>query len=79
MTKTSMQSLANFIKNNSSLEKLLLQHNELDDHCTFDLAEALTDHPSIKYLDISANNIKTHGFKELMGRIISGKIPLHTF
>ena len=44
-----------------------------------ELAEALTGHKSIKYLDVSANNIRNSGFDVLMHCIIKGLIPLHTF
>ena len=43
------------------------------------LAVALEGHQRIKYLDVSANDIRVEGFLVLMEKIISGKIPLHTF
>ena len=74
-----MESLVNFIKTNSHLEKLLIQHNDFGPEPMKQLAEALEGHNCIKYLDVSANAIRIGGFMPIMEKIISGKIPLHTF
>ena len=54
-----MKSLENFIDSNSSLEKLLIHHNNYGPESMNQLADVLERNSKIKYLDVSANEILT--------------------
>lgn len=52
----------NMLKENKSLEKLLIQHNFLGHEGANQMVKALKIHPQMLYLDISANEISAKGF-----------------
>ena len=61
------------------LEKLLIQHNEWGSKDSVDkLANALTDHPAIKYLDISAMEIRDDAIALLFSQVANRRIALNT-
>jgi Ran GTPase-activating protein (RanGAP) involved in mRNA processing and transport len=57
-----MQIILNMLKENKSLEKLLIQHNYLGHEGANQMVQALKIHPQMRYLDISANEICSKGF-----------------
>ena len=61
-----MDIILDMLQNNESLEKLYIQHNYLGEKGAKRMVEALRLHPEIKYLDISANEIDSVGFKYFM-------------
>ena len=62
-TPKSVGDLCRFFRNNQQLEKVLIQHNNWGDkECLDKIANALNNHRSIKYLDISAMNIGDDDF-----------------
>jgi hypothetical protein len=54
--------ILDMLKDNTSLEKLLIQHNFLGESGAKQMADALKLHPQMNYLDISANEIGSKGF-----------------
>jgi Ran GTPase-activating protein (RanGAP) involved in mRNA processing and transport len=50
------------LQHNSSLEKLLIQHNYVETSGAQHIVHAIKNHTKIKYLDISANEIHSQGF-----------------
>ena len=58
LTAAAVPDLRRFFINNKQLEKCLMQHNECGDEKSMKfICQGITDHPSLKYLDISANNV----------------------
>ena len=77
LTAASTPDLCHFIKFNRALEKVLIQHNDLGDTKSMkQISIAITDHPALKYLDISANNIGSENFKLLLKLQEQEKIKL---
>ena len=77
LTSGAVPDLCRFIKYNRVLEKVLIQHNELGDSKSMkQISIAISDHPAIKYLDISANNIGSENFKLLLKLQELNKIKL---
>ena len=67
LTAASVSDLCRFIKYNRSLEKCLMQHNEIGDTKSMkQISSAITDHPALKYLDISANKVGSASFRSLL-------------
>ena len=75
LTHKSTPLLAKFIQNNKCLEKLLMQHNDIADPekdtgslntAMAQIIEAIRGHPGLKYLDISATELKSKNFKNLL-------------
>lgn len=52
-----MEFILEMLKENRSLRKLYIQHNNLEENGAKKMVQALSIHPQMKYLDISANNI----------------------
>jgi len=71
--------MCEFIVNNRHVEKLLLQHNNLNHLGSIQLTQALSSVKQIKYLDISANNIGSKAFLSIMNMINCDQLRLHTF
>ena len=58
LTSASLNDLSLFIRGNNKLEKLLLQHNHLSDaNQNKHFFNALCENISLRYLDLSANNM----------------------
>lgn len=77
LTAASVPDLCRFIKYNRSLEKCLMQHNEHGDPKSIkQIAQAITDHPALKYLDISANKVGSESFCHLLQLQAWDKIKL---
>ena len=63
LTVESTDALSHLITENPSLEKLLMQHNDQGSPNAIKLLiNALHGHPSMKYLDISANKVQSGSF-----------------
>lgn len=67
ITAASVQDLCRFLKTNHKLEKAMIQHNEIGDVSSMKLiATAISDHPNLKYIDISANNVQSESFVHIL-------------
>ena len=67
LTSASLNDLSLFIRGNNKLEKLLLQHNHLSDaNQNKHFFNALCENISLRYLDLSANNMKSANLKMLL-------------
>lgn len=62
LSAQSVSMLSSMILNNPTLEKLLLQHNCFVLSCIKLLGQSIESHPSLQYLDLSANNLGDEGF-----------------
>ena len=77
ITSASVIELCRFLKTNLKLEKCLLQHNEIgEEHSIKQIASAITDHPNLKYLDISATNVQSESFELLINLQSKDKLKL---
>ena len=77
LTSGSLNDLSLFIRGNNKLEKLLLQHNCLTDaYQNKHFFNALCENISLKYLDLSANNMQADNLKVLLDLQSRDKLKL---
>ena len=74
-----MDEIVNVVEHNQDLEKLALQHNRFGEGDLSQLADVISTHKSLKYLDISANRVCNNNFIWLFKAIKSDTAKISTF
>ena len=62
MTGESITELTQIVSMNQNLEKLAMQHNRFGEGDLKEFSEVISEHQSLKYLDVSANKINNRAF-----------------
>ena len=69
MTGDSVSELTRIVHMNQNLEKLAMQHNRFGEGDLKEFSKVLSEHKSLKYIDISANQIRNRAFEKIFTAI----------